>query len=198
MLNYNSLTYLYLRIHRRIWNILFRSNFKSFGDSTIAFPWKIRGAQFIEIGDNVNILSKIWLDANKIDDNSPQIVIGDRTRINRYSTISAVKEVRIGKDVIIGERSYLSDNTHEYENIELPIRDQPIKFNNSVYIGDESWLGANVTILGAKVGKHCVIGVNSIVTKDIPDYSVAIGAPAKVIKKYNFDKGIWERVTEDI
>ena len=86
MLNYNSIVYLYLRIYRRIWKLLFSSNFKRFGGSTIAFPWKITGAQYIEIGNNVNILAKVWLDANKIDENFPQIVIGDRTRINTYST----------------------------------------------------------------------------------------------------------------
>ena len=197
MLNYYNLTYLYLRIHRKIWKLLFSSNFQSFGDSTIAFPWKITGAQFIKIGNNVNILSKVWLDANKIDENSPQIIIGDRTRINRYSTISAVRDVQIGNNVIIGERAYISDNTHQYENIYLPIRDQEIKFNKSVHIGDESWLGANVTILGAKIGKHCVIGTSSLVTNDIPDYCVAVGTPAKVVKRYNFNTKMWERARED-
>jgi acetyltransferase-like isoleucine patch superfamily enzyme len=61
-------------------------------------------------------------------------------------------------------------------------------------IGEGSWLGENVCVIGASIGKHCVIGANSVVTKDIPDYSVAVGIPAKVIKKYNFNKCEWEKI----
>ena len=61
-------------------------------------------------------------------------------------------------------------------------------------IGDGSWLGTHVVIAGnVKIGKHCVIGANSVVTKDIPDYCVAAGIPAKIIKKYNFDTCTWDR-----
>ena len=61
-------------------------------------------------------------------------------------------------------------------------------------IGDGSWLGTHVVIAGnVKIGKHCVIGANSVVTKDIPDYCVAVGIPAKIIKKYNFDTCTWDR-----
>lgn len=65
----------------------------------------------------------------------------------------------------------------------------------NVHIGDGSWLGTHVVIAGnITIGKHCVIGANSVVTKDIPDYSVAVGIPAKVVKRYNFDTKCWERV----
>lgn len=61
-------------------------------------------------------------------------------------------------------------------------------------IGEGSWLGENVCVIGASVGKHCTIGANAVVTKDIPDYSVAVGIPAKVIKQYNFKTQRWERI----
>lgn len=64
-------------------------------------------------------------------------------------------------------------------------------------VGDDTWIGTNVVIAGnIHVGKHCVIGANSVVTKDIPDYSVAAGIPAKVIKRYDFDKGEWIKTNE--
>ena len=66
--------------------------------------------------------------------------------------------------------------------------------NGKVRIGSGSWIGENACILGVIIGKQCVIGANSVVTKDIPDYSVAVGIPAKVIKKYNFETQQWERV----
>ena len=65
---------------------------------------------------------------------------------------------------------------------------------SEVTIGEDSWIGENVCICGASIGKHCVIGANSVVTKDIPDYCVAAGIPAKVIKKYNFEKNSWDRI----
>ena len=61
-----------------------------------------------------------------------------------------------------------------------------------VIIGEGSWLGENVCVCGASVGKHCVIGANSVVTRDIPDYCIAVGSPARVVKRYNFDKNTWE------
>lgn len=67
----------------------------------------------------------------------------------------------------------------------------------NLMIDDGTWLGTNVVIVGnVHVGKHCVIGANSVVTKDIPDYSVAAGIPAKVIKRYDFEKEEWVRVLQ--
>ena len=82
---------------------------------------------------------------------------------------------------------YISDNSHDYENTEVPIISQPVKFKKRVQIGSGSWIGENVSIIGANVGKNSVIVANSVVTSDIPDYSVAVGAPAKVIKRVNQD-----------
>jgi acetyltransferase-like isoleucine patch superfamily enzyme len=91
-------------------------------------------------------------------------------------------------------RVYISDNYHGFEDIIRPIKAQPTIFKDNVYIGDDTWIGVNVAIMGAKIGKHCVIGANAVVTRDIPDYCVAAGMPAKVIKRYNFEKKAWQRV----
>jgi acetyltransferase-like isoleucine patch superfamily enzyme len=88
----------------------------------------------------------------------------------------------------------VSDNLHTYEDVNVPVIKQGIKQCEEVEIGEGSWIGENVCVIGAKVGRHCVIGANAVVTEDIPDYSVAVGMPAKVIKKYNPEKGIWERI----
>ena len=68
----------------------------------------------------------------------------------------------------------------------MPIINQPIKQISTVRIGERAWLGVVVSVIGANIGKHCVIGANAVVTHDILDYSVAVGIPAKVIKRYNF------------
>jgi acetyltransferase-like isoleucine patch superfamily enzyme len=71
--------------------------------------------------------------------------------------------------------------------------DQPVTFTRKVEIGSGSWIGENACIIGAKVGENSVIGANSVVTKDIPDYCVAVGIPARVIRKYNREKKVWEK-----
>ena len=75
-----------------------------------------------------------------------------------------------------------------------PVLSQKVVQKKPVEIGDGSWIGENVCIIGASVGKHCIIGANAVVTHDIPDYSIAVGSPAKVVKFYNFENNTWERI----
>ena len=83
---------------------------------------------------------------------------------------------------------YITDCDHEYRNVDIPIIDQGIvQKGQKVSIGDGSYIGINAVIVGnVKIGKPCAIGANSVVTKDVPDYCVAVGSPAKVIKKMRY------------
>ena len=91
----------------------------------------------------------------------------------------------------MADKVYLSDNLHSYLNIDLPVIDQQIQQTNPVLIGDGAWIGENVCVIGASVGRNSVIGANSVVTKDIPDYCIAVGSPAIIIKRYNADTKQW-------
>jgi serine/threonine protein kinase len=82
---------------------------------------------------------------------------------------------------------------HSFEDISVPIKDQPIKQLKNVVIGEGCWIGEHVSIIGASIGKHSVVGANSVVTHDIPDYCVAVGSPAYIIKRYNFESRKWEK-----
>ena len=93
--------------------------------------------------------------------------------------------------MLIADKVYLSDNVHSYENVNLPVIDQPVKQLSAVILKDGCWLGENVCVIGAVIGKNSVVGANSVVTKDIPDYCVAVGSPAVVIKRYNFETKQW-------
>src|SRR5690606_32270085 len=104
-----------------------------------------------------------------------------------FSHLYATGLVDIGNNVLIADKVYISDNLHSYEDVNIPIWKQPIKQLREVRIGNNSWIGENVCIIGANVGNHCVIGANSVVTKDIPDYCIAVGTPAKIIKRYCFE-----------
>lgn len=155
---------------------------------------RLDGAQYIEIGRKVTVQKYSWFFAAKIDDVEPQIIIGDGCALGNFNHIAAVHSVEFGKNVLTADRVYISDNLHVYEDIRTPIMHQGVTFKAAVIIGDGSWIGENVAIIGCKIGKNCVIGANSVVTKDIPDYSVAAGSPAKVIKQFNFESNRWEKV----
>lgn len=152
----------------------------------------------IFIGANVFINDKAWLACVPLTgDVNCKLTIGDGTYIGRFSHIYATSKIEIGKKVLMADKVYISDNLHSYENVNMPVIDQPIKQTNPVVIADGAWLGENVCIIGASVGKNSVIGANSVVTKDIPDYCIAIGAPAVIVKRYNFDTDQWSKTDKE-
>ncbi len=181
--------------YRRLWWVVNHWRFKYMGfNSFIDRPIRIDGRNNIWIGNSVNIGYKTWLASNGITITiNPILKIGDGTYIGHFNHIYATKQIVIGSNVLIADRVYISDNLHGYENINIPIMNQPVKQVNEVSIGDGSWIGENVSIIGVTIGKNCVIGANSVVTKNIPDYCVAVGVPAKIIKKYNRNTKRWDK-----
>lgn len=177
----------------RFFRLFYKSKFKYFGDkSSVLFPLNLDGIENISIGDRVNVAYKSWLAAvPHTGESKCELVIGEGSSLGNFNHIYATKSIVIGKNVLTADKVYISDNLHGYENITMPIIHQPIKQIPTVIIGDGTWLGENVCVIGAKIGKNCVIGANSVVTKNIPDYCVAVGAPAKIIKRYCFEKNEW-------
>lgn len=148
----------------------------------------------ISLGDNVIIRPSSCIYANG---KMSVVKFGNGIEIGNHSTISSVNEVVIEDNVLTGPHVFISDHNHEYRNPIIPICKQGVMVQDGskVVIGEDSWLGTNVVVVGnVRIGKHCVIGANSVVTKDIPDYSVAAGIPCKVIKRYEFEKEEWMRV----
>lgn len=117
--------------------------------------------------------------------------------IGHYNEIYSTKSIIIEDNVLTADRVYITDNLHGYEDISEPILRQCINQIGNVRIGEGSWLGIGVCVIGAKIGKHCVIGSNAVVTKDIPDYSVAVGIPAKVIKRFDVESNEWKKTNPD-
>jgi len=161
-------------------------------------PLKIEGCSNIVIGNRVNIEYKTWLAAVPHTGSlTCKLVIGNGTSIGHFNHIYATSRIVIGENVLTADKVYISDNLHSYDNINLPISKQPIKQVKEVYIGDGTWLGENVCIIGSSIGKGCVIGANSVVTKDIPDYCVAVGSPARIIKRYDTTSETWLKTTSN-
>jgi acetyltransferase-like isoleucine patch superfamily enzyme len=163
--------------------------------SLIMNPLRIEGAEYISLLSGAVIQNQAFLYAEKIDEYVPELIIGRGSVLGNYNHIAAVRKVEFGENVLTSDRVYISDNLHGFENVNVPIMHQPLKFKGEVSIGDGSWIGESVCIIGARIGKNCVIGANAVVTSDIPDYSVAVGIPAKVIKKYDPKYGKWIKTT---
>ncbi len=120
------------------------------------------------------------------------VIIGKETRIGMSNVV--IGPVIIGNNVILAQNIVMSGLNHSYENLSSPISKQKVT-TAPITVEDECWIGANVVLTaGVKVGKHSVIAAGAVVTKDIPSYSVAVGNPARVIKRYDFDKKEWVRV----
>lgn len=121
------------------------------------------------------------------------VVIGDRCLIGRGSSLVGHRSIEIGDDVWTGHNVHITDMNHGYENLDEPISRQNMA-EMPVRIGSGSWLGHNTVVLpGVTIGKHVVVGAGSIVTRDLPDFSVAVGAPARVIRRYDPAEG-WRSV----
>lgn len=162
--------------------------FRAFGaGSMIRFPQvALMNESHIEIGSNTMIGQNVTLSAGTIpnQEGMPDCVvkIGDRCLIGQGSGIVGHLLIDIGDDVMTGHLVYITDQNHGFDDVKLPIRAQ-WGSNRAVRIGPGSWIGHGAVILpGACIGRNVVIGANSVVTGTIPDYSVAVGVPAKVIR----------------
>jgi acetyltransferase-like isoleucine patch superfamily enzyme len=156
---------------------------------------RIDGKENITIEPKVTIQRLSWIAAVPLTGSENcHLSIGEGSIIGHMNHIFATGEITIGKYVLTADKVFISDNQHEFRDIQKPILAQGIKQLSKVTIGDGTWLGENVCVMGASIGKNCVIGSNSVVTKDIPDYCIAVGSPAKIIKRYNLNTKEWEKV----
>jgi lipopolysaccharide O-acetyltransferase len=160
-------------------------------------PKKLDGPQYIEIKDNSSIGHSSWLGAfDKYSNQSftPNIIISNNVRIGNYACITAINEILIKDGCLLSEYIYISDHYHGFDPmLNLSPKDQPLFSKGKVEIGENTFVGFRATILsGVKLGKNCVVGSHSVVTKSFPDYSMIAGSPARLIKTYDFENKQWK------
>lgn len=162
--------------------------FGAFGaGSVICFPpTAIVNERYIHVGSGTMIGPAVSLSAGMVPGQvcvtDPVVRIGDRCLIGRGSGIVGHLSIEIGDDVWTGHHVYITDQNHGYEDLERPISVQVMP-EKPVRIGDGSWLGHGTVVLpGTTIGRHVVIGANSVVRGDIPDFCIAAGNPARVIR----------------
>tara|TARA_A100001035_G_scaffold181136_1_gene144054 strand:+ start:1009 stop:1599 length:591 start_codon:yes stop_codon:yes gene_type:complete len=189
---------IYRKVINKIFTFIYSFSFKKLGHkSVLSVPFLVEGAKYISIGKKVYVRSNAWMSAlnhENYKSNDVKLSIGESTYIGRNAHIVALKNIRIGKDVLIGDNVYIADNYHIFDRIDLPYKDQGIGFKSQVVVGDGTWVGENVCIISSKIGKQCIVGANSLVIDDVPDYTMVAGSPARIIKKFNHRSKIWQRV----
>jgi acetyltransferase-like isoleucine patch superfamily enzyme len=161
-------------------------------------PIDLRGKKNILIGKGFSCGRNCRIETNP-SITKYTLVIGDMVELNDAVHITAFNDVRIGNNVLMASRIYISDTSHgSYAGNDKDIHPsvppslRPFSFK-TVIIEDNVWLGEGVSILpGAHIGKGAIIGANSVVIGNIPEYSIAVGAPAKVTKRFNFIINKWE------
>lgn len=186
-------------LYVRLFRLVFARRFAGFGRGTsVIFPAGVDGAANITLGDDVYIAYKTYLAALPHTGQAEcRLEIGSGCRIGRFNHIYATQRVVLGANVLTANNVYISDNLHGYRNPDVPILQQPIVQNGVVEIGEGSWLGHNACVLGVRIGRHCVIGANAVVTRDIPDHCVAVGAPATIIRRYDPTTLAWRSTHPD-
>ncbi|HEY9267339.1 MAG TPA: acyltransferase [Mycobacterium sp.] len=131
----------------------------------------------MEIGRWVHIGDK-----NTIRCHEGSLRIGDKVVLGRDNVINTYLDIELGDSVLMADWCYVCDFDHRMDSIELPIKDQGI-VKSPVRIGPDTWVAAKVTVLrGTSVGRGCVLGAHAVVKGEIPDFSIAVGSPAKVVK----------------
>ncbi len=159
----------------------------------------LRGMVFL--GKNVEIhstpgLSRLeigkWVhigDGNAVRCHEGSLRIGDKVVFGKDNVVNCYLDIEIGASTLVADWCYICDFDHVTDNIHLPIKDQGI-VKAPVRIGPDNWLAAKVSVLrGTIVGRGCVLGAHAVVKGEIPDYSIAVGAPAKVVRNRKTD---WE------
>jgi len=167
----------------------------------IRFPIDIRGKSYMKFSAGLTTGRYCRIEAYPPDNKSIVIKIGKDVQINDFVHITSMQSVYIGNNVLLASKIYISDCSHgSYEGNEndsypdTHTIDRKYK-TSPVRIEDNVWIGESVSVLpGVTIGENAIIGANSVVSKDIPNNCIAVGNPARVVKKFNFSTNVWEKI----
>lgn len=181
-----------------IWTI--RTKFVWRKARIIRFPFDLRGKKYIDISEGFTTGVGCRIEAYPVGENKV-LQIGKNVQINDYVHISALVNVTIGDNVLIASKVFISDLNHGsygtddiHDSPNTPPNERKL-YAKPVIIEDNVWLGEFVTVLpGVVIGRGTIVGANSVVSKSLPPYVIAVGTPAKPVKVYNFESEKWESV----
>jgi acetyltransferase-like isoleucine patch superfamily enzyme len=171
-------------LRSRVMAPYWRRRFHHFGEGAIIHkPAWVYGPQQMSIGAHSLVLHGTWLsvESQAWDKRAPTLSIGSRVGIRPYCMISASEGIEIEDDVIIAAYSSVIDSDHTFALGRPNVMHNPV-VTDPIRIGRGTWIAERVAVLrGADIGRCCIIGANSVVKGSIPDYSIAVGSPARVV-----------------
>lgn len=179
---------------------LIRTKLISHKARLIRFPIDLRGRKYIDFGEKLTTGVGCRLEAFSYKGDIT-MHFGKNVQLNDYVHITSMNNVTIGDNVLMASKIYISDCVHGIYNGDINDSSPTISPIDRQYLVKETiieknvWIGESVCVLpGVIIGEGAIIGAMSLVNKDIPPYTIAVGIPARVVKKYNFKTKKWERV----
>lgn len=203
--SFRELLFAFLRLKILSWLwIRIKYSFLSLGTNvTIDYTVDVTDAKFIEIGDSTWIQRNCWLTIPLIDMSTVErrwyLQLGKRVQLGRNCFLGAANRIIIADDVLIGPYVTIVDHSHLTNNSGLPIKEQGISQSGYVVICAGAWVGAGATILGHRgltIGENSVVAANTVLTKNVPANCIAVGNPARIIRKGIEHKQIYKPDTE--
>ena len=191
--------------YRRLQSVLYARLIFGRWDISLHPDSKISGTEYMEIGQHFSSERGLWMEA--VDEYGtqhfkPRLIIGDNVSLSEYVHIGCANHIEIGSNVLLGSKIYITDHNHGVyrgahpDSPDVPPVNRPLTEGESIFIGDNVWIGEFCTILpGVTIGYGSIIGSHTTVTHDIPPKCIAVGSPARVIKQWDEEKKIWAPVS---
>jgi len=182
-------------VFRSFTNLKNRFRFAEYGRDIYIHPKAvISQPKYMAIGDSCRIgaYASMYLHPLEKKHTGPLLIIGNGVFVGIRAVISAHYRVELRDNVLLGTNVLIADAHHQYEDVAIPIRKAGMTKRSFVVIEEDAWIGSNSCIFrGVTVGKHSVVGANSVVNTDVQPYSVVVGTPARLVKKYDAQLEKW-------
>lgn len=186
---------------RGLANLRNRFRFADYGRDVYIHPKAIISRpEYMAVGDGCRIgaYASVYLHPLEKGHTGPLLVLGKGVFVGIRSIISAHYRVELRDNVLLGPNVLIADAHHRYEDVTVPIRNAGMTGKSFVVIDEEAWIGINSCIFrGVTVGRHSVVGANSVVNADVPPYSVVVGIPARVVRRYDHQLQQWVNCDND-
>lgn len=191
----------FVRMRDKVSSLVVAGAFERFGRNTVlARPWRLEGENHVCLGNGCWLGPDSWIQCVPgPDGRTGSIRVGDRVTASGSLVLSSAGSIVVHDDVLFARNVYVSDHIHGYDDTSRPVHEQGVAKVAPVVIDTGAWLGQNVVVCpGVTIGRGAVIGAGSVVNKDVPPFSVAVGAPARVVKTFDLAERTAELESKDL